>query len=193
MIDRSSLASNRQDLIGSTCAVCQRATIQQGNKFFPWTSDFLVCPACSTEFHRTGEKFVLRKIPRNYERWLRFGRQALSREEIQRIAGGGKSDAEIAAAKAAQDAEIAKAAQAAAAAKAAREELLRKSQIEGTPEYYYVRFMNILGLPLDGSHNEMSFTASSKSEAKQQVARVKQIQNEVKFLKKEINPVVSQR
>src|SRR5256884_7157712 len=80
-------ASNQQDLIGSTCAVCQRAAIQQGGNFFR-TNDFLVCPTCLTEFHRAGEKYILKKIPRNYERWLRLEGQALSREEIQRIAGG---------------------------------------------------------------------------------------------------------
>ena len=174
MIDMSALASNQQDLIGSTCAVCQRATIQEGKTFFPWTNAFLICPACSTEFHRAGEKFVLRKISPNYEGWSRFEGQALSREEIQRIAGGGESDAEV------------------VAAKAAQEEFLQNSQIEGRPEYYYVRLRKILG-PLDDSDSEISFTASSKVEAKQQVARIKQIQNELKFLKKEINQQIKQK
>jgi hypothetical protein len=148
MIDTSALASDRQELIGSSCPLCQQATIQQGKKFLPWTNDFLICPACSTEFHRSGEKYILKRISRNFDRWLPLEGQVLTHEEIQRIAGGGKSDAEI------------------AAAKAAQEETLRRSQIEGTPEYYYARYRNILGLSLDNSDNELSFTASSKDELK---------------------------
>jgi hypothetical protein len=169
MIGTSALASARQDLIGSTCALCQRATIQQGKKFFRQTNDFLICPTCSTEFHRAGGKYIVRKIPRNYDRWVRFEGKTLSLEEIQRIENGGQSDAEITAEKAAEE--------------AAKKEFLRKSQIEETPEYYYARFIEILGLSLDDSDNKLSFTASSKDEVKQQAARIKQIQNELKFLK----------
>ena len=186
MIEMSTLASDRQDLIGSTCALCKRATIQQGKTFLPWTNAFLICPACSTEFHPAGEKFVLRKIPRNYEEWSRFEGQALNREEMQRIAAGGKSDAEIAAAKAAEEQEERRNA-------AAKEEFLRQSEIEGTSEYYYACYRKILGFPLDDCDQEMSFAASSKGEIKQQVARIKQMQNELKFLKKEINQQIKQK
>jgi hypothetical protein len=172
---KNEVADMLQELIGSSCPLCQQATIQQGKHFLPWTNDFLICPTCSTEFHRAGEKYILKNIPRNYDRWLPFEAQVLTNEEIQRIAGGGKSDAEI------------------AADKAAKEESLRRSQIEGTPEYYYARCRQILGLPFDDSNNEMSFTAHSKDELKEQVARIKQMQNELKLVKKELNQQIKQK
>ena len=192
MLDVSALASKQQDLIGSTCAVCQQGTLQRGRSFFPWTN-VQVCPTCSTEFLRAGDKFVLRKIPVTYERWLSFDGQALSHEEMQRISGGGKSDAEIAAAKAASDAEIAAAKAASDAEKASRAESLRQSQIEGTPEYYFARKRKILGLSSDGTENEFFFEAHSKDELKQQIARLKQMQKELKVLKKEVNQQIKQK
>jgi SpoVK/Ycf46/Vps4 family AAA+-type ATPase len=179
MIGTATLASDRQDLLGSTCALCHRGTIQQGKRFFRRTNDFLICPTCSTEFHRANGKYIVRKISHNYDRWASLEGKTLSFKEIQRIANGGQSDAEIAAEKAAEE--------------ATKEEFLREAQIEGTPQYYYARYLEVLGLSQDDSDNKVSFTASSKAEVKQQSARIKQIQNELKFLKKEVNQQIKQK
>jgi hypothetical protein len=112
--------------------------------------------------------------------------QALSREEIQRVASGGQSDAEIAAAKAEAERERRRKA-------AAQEEFLRKSQIEGSPEYYFARYKQTLGLLLDDSNASVDFSVRSKEEVKAQVARLKQMQNELKFLKKQINQQIKEK
>ncbi len=193
MINTPATTPNQPNLIGSTCPLCQHATIQQRKKFLSWTND-LICPGCLTEFHHHDEKYILKKIPPNQAKWLPYENLVLSNEEIQRIASGGKSDAEIAADKAAQEEIVRKSQAEIAAAKAAQEEIVRKSQIEGTPEYYYARYRKILGLSLDyDTKTELSFSASSKDERNEQVARVKQMQNELKLQKKEINQQIKQK
>lgn len=151
MTENSMSSVSQQELVATTCALCQRGIIQKGKKLFHITNDFLVCPQCSVEFHRVDGKYTLRKIPPSFERWIRYDGRVLSGEEIQRIAGGGQSDAEIANEKIKRDEEGRQKAAAiafekskreeAARQKAAeREEFLRKAQSIGTPEYFYARF-----------------------------------------------------
>lgn len=177
---------NQQDLLGTMCALCKLGIIQQGKRLFRSTNEFLVCPECHVEYHRSGGGYALEKIPQGFGRWKLFEGQILSRDEIIRIAGGGQSDSEIAAEKARKEEEQKKKAE-------ELEAFRQKAQTYGNPEYFYSQYAKILGMSLEDTSSPLSFSASSKEEAKREVARVKQIQNQLKVLKKEIAQEVKRR
>ena len=57
------LASDWQDLIGSTCALCQRATIQQGKKFFAGRMIFSFARVVQLSFTAPVKSILSEKFP----------------------------------------------------------------------------------------------------------------------------------
>jgi SpoVK/Ycf46/Vps4 family AAA+-type ATPase len=169
MADAPTLGTDQKDLVGSTCPLCQQGTIQQESKVFHVANDLLFCTNCSTEFLPAGENYILRNIPPYYKRWVGLEGQIVSVDEMQRIQEGRLSASEIVAAKA-------------------------QSKKEGTPEYYAARMKEIFGLSADeDNERSLTFMVSSKAEIDQHLAHVKQVQNELELLKKEINQKIKQQ
>jgi Holliday junction resolvasome RuvABC ATP-dependent DNA helicase subunit len=116
--------------------------------------------------------------------YLETGQVEQAKLTLAQVPETKRNEAPVAAARAAlENAEI-------RAKEAAKEEFLRKSQIEGTPEYYFASLAKLLGVPLDDSGTPVHFKGTSRDELMQES---KQMKTELKFLKRQVNHRIKQK
>jgi ATPase family associated with various cellular activities (AAA) len=158
------------------CPVCQQGVVNQGKMLFMATSSFFECEYCHTQYVPSKENFILKNIPSGLSRWKSLEGQSLTWDEILRIPYGGFTNAELYE----QEEEKKRLLE-------QEEQEKRLRETPGTPQWYMARYKTILGMPLDKSAVQWSFTSGSPLEKKQSIGRIRQMQKELRLLRKQIS------
>lgn len=66
-------------------------------------------------------------------------------------------------------------------------ELKKRRQTPGTAEWYSSKAKTIVGIPEDGTNSDLSFSVKSAADASKQIITIRQMQKELRLLKREIN------
>ncbi len=184
---RSSEDMGLKDLIGITCLVCDIGTLHSCMSFLLMPNSILECSHCHTQYLVGQKKIILRNVPADNGRWRIYERQALTLNEIKRISLGGYSDAQMAKRAEEEKVRIAKEEEGKRRLLQAQEEIRKQSQTPGTGQWYFAKFKSIMGMSEGSSGWSIQFTADSPTEWRKHVAFVRQLQKELRLLKRELN------
>lgn len=159
------------------CPICHKGLVKRGIILLFESESFYECDSCHSQFHKKNGKFELKNIP-NGDRWKSYEGKILSFEELIRIGEGGLSDIEIMQQKIEEEARIQK-------EKGEEEARKLREQTPGTPENYFLRYLNVLGITEDDDF-ELLVQAKNEDEVKQYIKHLGQLQKELTQIKKEI-------